>query len=97
MVMLWQILLIVTHSIEFRAFQDLHYPLFLKVVSNSEVRPKLRFKSALPTSNDILFEHWIGLISSLESKRKKTTARQCDILLLVAPCIMGTCCPVYSG
>ena len=64
-VMLWQILLIVTHSIEFRAFQELHYPLFLKVVSNPRVLPKLRFKSAFPTSNDILSEHWIGLISSL--------------------------------
>ena len=42
---------------------------------------KLRFKNTLPTSNDILYEHWIGLLSSLESTRKGRTAGQCDLLV----------------
>ena len=58
-----------------------------KVASNHGVLPKLRFKSSLPTSNDVLSEHRVGLLSSLESTRKRTTTRPCDILeLFVAQC-----------
>ena len=59
-------------------FQDLHEPLFLKVESNHGVLPKLSYKSTPPTSNNILSEHWIGLLNSLESTQKMRTARHCD-------------------
>ena len=51
-------------------------------MSNYEVLPKLRFKCSPPTSNDILSEHCIGSLSSLESTRKKRTARRYDLLEL---------------
>ena len=53
-------------------FQDLHEPLFLKIESNHGVLPKLSYESmGPPTSNNILSEHWIGLLNSLESTQKK--------------------------
>ena len=38
---------------------------FLKRCQTMVCYQKLRFKSTLPTSNDILSEYWIGLLSSL--------------------------------
>ena len=37
----------------------------LKVESDHGVLLKLRLKSTIPTSNDILSEQWVGLLSSL--------------------------------
>ena len=49
-------------------------------MSNHGVLPKLRFKSSLHTSNDILPEHWIDLLT-----RKKTMARR-----LTSSCCLGS-------
>ena len=60
---------------------------------------KLRLKSTLPTSNDILSEHWIGtlILSSMESTRKWTTTRRCDILeMLLAQCTLVKSVAVHS-
>lgn len=66
--MLQHILLIVTY---FTQFIYLSVPrLTLTVMSNHGVFPKLTFKSALSASNDILPEHWSGLLSSREFSRK---------------------------
>lgn len=70
--MLQHILLIVTYFTQFIYLRvpRLTLTVILKVVSNHGVFPKLTLKRALSASNDILPEHWSGLLSSLEFSRK---------------------------
>jgi len=74
-VMLWHILLIVIYFtqrfIYLRASKTYISLYFLNYIeSNHGVSLKLRFKSTPLTSNNILSEHWIGLLGSLQSTQK---------------------------